>query len=347
MKRFGGWAGSLLRIPLAWKLAGANLLIALAALGADTTGHRLTGDASWTPLIMGVTITAALVINFALVGIALQPLRELETTVARVSRGEFGARVPTSALSDRDMTRVGTMFNLLLDSLSEDRIRLQQMTSQVIDEGDRQRAAIAHELHDSTAQTLSALVMQLAVAAREETNPDRSTRLAALRDMIASVTEEIRQLAHDVHPRVLEDLGLPAALRDMARELGTDSGVAIDVFAPWDTPEIPVQTSIPFYRIVREALTNSLRHANPCRVIIRLSVDEDRVSVTVDDDGSGFDVARAEAQRGARGIFAMRERAALANGTLAIRSSHGRGTTVSINAPMFTGSKPGLAGAVT
>jgi signal transduction histidine kinase len=239
------------------------------------------------------------------------------------------------------------MINLLLDTLSEDRVRLRQMTSHVIDEGDRQRAAIAHELHDSAAQTLSALLMQLSSAARDETNPERSTRLTSLRDMVAAVTEEIRQLAHDVHPRVLEDLGLPAALRDLARELGSVGKVEVTVFAPWDTPRIPVSMAIPFYRIAREALTNALRHANPCRVTICLGVVEDRLSLTIEDDGIGFDVGRADKGRGATGLFAMRERAGLANASLAIRSSPGCGTTVSIEAPLFTGSRSELAGAAS
>jgi len=337
------WALLLLRVPLAWKLAGANVLIALVAIGADASGHRLRGDATWTPVITGVAITAALVVNFALVRIALRPLWELEATVQRVSEGEFDSRVPSSPVADRDMNRVAAMVNLLLDTVSNDRLRRRHLTSQLIDDGDRQRAAVAHELHESAAQTLSALTMQIAAAAREETSPEMVARLVLLRDMVAEVTEGIRRLAHEIHPRVLEDLGLPAALRELARESADGSTAIIQVFTRGNARPIPLPIAIPLYWVAREALTNALRHSNPCQVNIHLTTDDARVMLTVEDDGMGFDVALADRSPDGTGLFSMRERASLANGSFEIRSAHGSGTTVSVQVPMLTPSESALA----
>lgn len=343
MRPMMSWTLPLLRVPLAWKLAGANVLIALVAIGADASGHRSTGDATWTPVITGVAITAALLMNFVLVRIALRPLWQLEATVRRVSRGDFDSRVPPSPLADWDMSRVASMVNLLLDTVSNDRLRRRQLTSQVIDKGDRQRAAVAHELHDSAAQTLSALSMQIAAAAREETSPAMIARLISLRDMVAGVTEEIRQLAHEIHPRVLEDLGLPAALRELAREAAGGPTTIVRVFAPGNTLPIPPATAIPLYWVAREALTNALRHAKPSQVNIHLTTEDARATLLVEDDGPGFDVARAERSQNGTGLFAMRERASLAKGSFEIRSAPGTGTTVSVQAPMFTSCESVLA----
>jgi nitrate/nitrite-specific signal transduction histidine kinase len=96
-----------------------------------------------------------------LAAIALLPLRGIETVASRVWRGDFGARVGSSPVADRDMKRIGTTFNLLLDGLVADRTRMRALATAVIDAGDRERASLARELRDSTAQQLAALVLQL------------------------------------------------------------------------------------------------------------------------------------------------------------------------------------------
>ncbi len=335
------WARPLLRIPLAWKLAGANMVIALIAVGLAALQQL------WSSAIMGIAVGAALTLNFALVHVALRPLWLLEATVQRVARGDFNSRVPSSPLADRDMSRVTAMINMLLETVNTDRQRMRHLTSQLIDEGDRQRAAVAHELHDSAAQTLSALSMEIAAAAREESNPEMIVRLETLRNMVVGVTEEIRLLAHEIHPRVLQDLGLRAALRELARESGDFSTAIIQVFAPWDAPPIPLAIAKPLYWVAREALTNAVRYANPCQVNIHLVTTEEHVTLVIEDDGVGFDVAGAEERQDGTGLFSMRERMSLAGGSVEILSALGRGTTVLLRVPLIASSEFVLAGSVS
>jgi signal transduction histidine kinase len=117
------------------------------------------------------------------------------------------------------MKRIGTTFNLLLDGLVADRTRMRGLAAAVIDAGDRERASLARELHDSTAQQLAALVLQLSAAARDCTDVALADRLSGMRDQAEATLEEVRLLSHTVHPRVLDDLGLQAASQP-GREVG-------------------------------------------------------------------------------------------------------------------------------
>jgi signal transduction histidine kinase len=176
----GGWVARLLRLPLAGKLAGANALIVVVALATAIT---LTGSEPRDRemlAVLGFALAASFLVNVALVTVALRPLRSLEATATRVRQGDLDARVAESLLADRDVQRVGEALNLLLDELVADRARVRRLASEVIRAGDAERARLAHELHDSTAQTISAVVMQLAAAGRDSQDPELASRLGAI-----------------------------------------------------------------------------------------------------------------------------------------------------------------------
>src|SRR5258705_5194732 len=173
-------AARALRVPLLGKLVGANLLIVLAALLVVVAERQgvLPGNAVF---ILGVALGLSLVVNLGLVYVALRPLSDLETAAARVSGGDLEARVAPSRLADRDMARVGTTLNTLLDNLTNDRARVRRLAAQVISAQDEERARVARELHDSTAQMLAAVMLPLRPAARENQAPPPPPRLAPAR----------------------------------------------------------------------------------------------------------------------------------------------------------------------
>jgi signal transduction histidine kinase len=322
-----------LAVPLLGKLAGANLLVVLAALVSVAVERRLNTPGHAVS-ILGTALGASLVVNLVLVYVALRPLSDLEGTAARVSSGDLAARVPPSMLADRDIARVGSTLNTLLDRLTEGQVRARRLASQVISAQDEERARVARELHDSTAQILTAVILQLGAAARESSSPPLDARIATLRELAAEALEEVRLLSHTMHPRVLDDLGLGAALEWLARQTREQESLDVHVELPSGEPQLSAPLASVLYRVAQEALRNAVRHAGARRVRVTLRRHGSVATLDVEDDGRGFDVRRAEERRPGMGLFSMRERVALVNGTLTVTSTEGRGTRVRAAVPV-------------
>lgn len=353
------WVERLLRIPLPVKLVGANiLLLVVAAVTALVVRHR---ELSTVPVITVIIVAylAALLLNTGLVMLAVRPLRALEKTVDTIWHGDLGARVPTSVLADRHVMRVASMFNILLDGLVADRARTRRLATELISAADKERAAISRELHDSAAQSLAAIVMQLSVGVQTADNAPREVlkeRIADARTLAINTLEEVRLLAHTMHPRVLDDLGLIAALKRLARDT-TDhlanytnaedagAGVIVDVIAKDGIDEaIPAPVMSVLYRVAQEAVHNARRHAAPSQVEIHLQTDADTATIEIVDDGRGFDPDAAQGERTGIGLFTMRERVALVDGEFQIRSRPGGGTSVLASVPLHAVSQTPLSG---
>lgn len=331
--RLAAMAERVLRVPLLGKLAGANLLIVLAAVVGMAVERQLNLPGSVVS-ILGIALGLSLIVNLVLVYVALRPLKDLETAAARVSAGDMAARVAPSMLADRDMARVGLTLNALLDRLIEDRARVRRLAAQVISAQDEERARVARELHDSTAQILTAVILQLGAAAHESSSAPLDARLATLRELAAEALEEVRSLSHTMHPRVLDDLGLAAALEWLARQASTQDKLDVHVAVDEQDPPIPAPLASVLYRVAQEALRNAARHAQARHVDVRLERIAGGATLEVSDDGRGFDVKRAEERRPGMGLFSMRERVALVNGRLVVTSAPGRGTRIVATVPL-------------
>ena len=328
------WTMRVLAFPLTGKLAGANILIVLAALGAMMLMHGSGPEDRQVMAILALSLAGSLIVNLALVTLALRPLRALESTAALVRRGDLDARVVASPLADRTIRRVGDAINLLLDELVADRRRVRRLAAEVIRAGDKERARVARELHDSTAQTLSAVVMQLATTIRDVEQPAIAARLETVRGAVVDALEEVRGLSHTVHPRVLDDLGLSAALRHLGREMEWRTEVPIAVDVPLIAPALPQASASVLYRIAQEALNNAFKHASATAIEVRLHSDGTSATLEVADDGEGFDPRRASRADSGLGIFSMRERVALVDGSFDLVSGPGMGTRIRATVPL-------------
>ncbi|HEV8217359.1 MAG TPA: sensor histidine kinase [Gemmatimonadaceae bacterium] len=316
-----------LRVPLVAKLVGANLVV-VAVLTAAWVASGAVMNAE-----VLLAIVAVLVLHLVVIGIALRPIQDLEAVASRVWKGDFAARVEQSAVADDQVLRVGAMFNLLLDGLATDRARMRALAAEVIEVGDRERAALARELHDSTAQRLAALMLQISAAARDANDPALAARLGEIRDAAEEVTEEVRLLSHTVHPRVLDDLGLVPALRKLARDSSTGTGIDVDVEANTEGTDIPHPVAAALYRVAQEAVRNAVRHAAPHRVRVVFHELNGTATLEILDDGKGFNLQEAERRRPGMGLLSMRERVSLVDGELSIKTAPGDGTAISATVP--------------
>ncbi|HUF28636.1 MAG TPA: sensor histidine kinase [Gemmatimonadaceae bacterium] len=327
------WLGPLLRVPLFAKLVGANGLIVLVALVVFWLAERTLSPES-SLLILAAALMAGVVVNLLLVRVALRPLEALEVTAERVWRGDLVARVPSSPLADAHMARIGLVTNRLLDRLSADRERMRQLASKVISAQDQERSRVALELHDSVAQTLAALALELTAAARDSRDPELAERLVRVRKLVGDVLEEVRAISRSMHPRVLDDLGLPAALAHLGRQAGERTRMAVEVESNVDSTPISRVVAATLYRVAQEAMANAVRHSGGASVRLALLTTPGALRLEVEDDGSGFDVPRAEAERAGMGLFSMRERVALLDGRLQIDAAPGRGTRIVATVPL-------------
>jgi len=320
-----------LSTPLVGKLIVADLVINVTAL---VVVQRAPQETSTEILVGAFLVTLAL--NGVLVYWALLPLRALEETARRVSKGNLGARFTAPALGDRNIARIGATLNDLLDGLTADRARVRTLASQVISAGDEERAHIARELHDSTAQALTALEMILASALRDPEHGATPERIRAMREITTQALGEVRTLSHNVHPRVLDDLGLVAALEQLARRTREQSRLPVWVSSD-ERESTPAPVASVLYRVAQSAVSNAVRHAKATELHISVRTEGQRATMEIADNGIGFDVTAAESGRHGMGLFIMRERLGLVDGELYVTSAPGRGTVVRAIVPMKEG----------
>ena len=230
--------------------------------------------------------------------------------------------------------------NRELESRVRDRTaQLQKLVGRVLTAQEDERRRVALELHDETAQALTALTMALDSVARGGARlpPEDAETLHEARQMAATTLAGVRRLIQALGPASLEHMGVAAALRSYADEfLGRFGGdLHVEVQGPRD--RLPQHVELALYRIGQEALNNAVRHARAKHVRAALSRDSSRVTLTVADDGSGFDPLDASGT-GSRarglGIAGMHERARAVGGEVTIESAPGRGTNVTVEIPI-------------
>lgn len=337
------WVRTLLGVPLFYKILIANavIIIGVATAGTATTAAfvRATPERSTVELIgllTGIGLIISVMVNILILRLALRPISQLEATAARVQKGDLDARVPYSPLADRDLAHLRWTFNGMLDSLATFRRQLRKMAARALKAEEEERKRIARELHDGTAQTLAALMIRLRLARGAGDAAERDALLDVVRDEIEGALEDVRRFARGLRPPALDELGLVPAIESHVRMMEEASGVEIDVDAQAIRGLLIPDAELALYRIVQEAISNAVRHANPEHVRVRVSRGAGAVTASVSDDGRGFDVDEVMAGRAAGlGLFGMKERAAYVGGEVEITSAPGQGTRIVATMPFI------------
>lgn len=218
--------------------------------------------------------------------------------------------------------------------VAEERSRL---LARVFEIQDAERQQIARDLHDEIGQSFTSLLVQMRLM-EDAPHLEAAKRQAQdLRALSGDIYDQIRSLARGLHPAVLDDLGLVEAVRRLVEDFEATHDVVVELRIMGITKERfdhKVETTA--YRIVQESLTNCAKYAQAARINVALGRDGNQLTVSIADDGQGFDVAKAmqASQATTFGLCSMRERALLLNGSLVVHSRSGRGTTVAMNLPL-------------
>jgi signal transduction histidine kinase len=254
----------------------------------------------------------------------VQPVRRAAAMAGRLAGGDLGARMPERGVGEIGMLEAS--FNTMAGSLELSREELAASRTRVVAAADQARRRIERDLHDGTQQRLVSLVLDLraAQAAAPPELPELRAQLARVADGLTGALEDLRELSRGIHPAVLSEGGLAPALKALARRSAVPVELEVEVPA---RPAEPLEVAA--YYVVSEALANTAKHANASVIHVRVQAGDDRLQLSVRDDGVGG----ATPGRGS-GLVGLTDRVQALGGTITIHSPAGQGTRLQIDLPV-------------
>lgn len=304
------------RLPLLWRVFAINavlLVIAtlLLALTPVTIHARI---AIVEGLDLAVALGVMLAANLLLLRHTLQPIGRLVERMRKIDLLRPGQRIPEQGgVEVAELTRA---FNEMLERLETER---RESGKRALHAQEAERRRIASGLHDEVGQVLTGVLLQL---------EDDETRAA-----VRQALEEVRRIARELRPEMLEQLGLVSALTELSRKFADSSGIRVERRFATGLPPLSDDSELAVYRVAQESLTNIARHADASRVEIALQPGPDSVVLRVVDDGRGIPTPDPFALNGHGGLRGMRERALLVGGALAVKRGSEGGVEVRLEVP--------------
>lgn len=312
---------------------GATVDLALGQIYIQQTVYEVLFQLLTITLVM---IAVGFAAAFFLTWILTRPIYDLVGATQAVAQGDFTQRVPSWA--NDEIGELAIAFNQMTSSLQQaeqERVEREtlrnQYVSKVIDAQEEERKRISRELHDSTGQSLTSLLIGLKHLKESCHQDDLIPQIDDLRSAIGSTLTEVRAIAWQLRPSALDDLGLIVALERYVDDYQKRYNIKVDFVANGIHERLPIELETVIYRIVQEALTNIARHAQASIASIFIDSRKTTLRIIVEDNGIGFDPNQPHKSLGIQGI---RERAALFNGTLIIETQPNQGTALFVEVPM-------------
>jgi signal transduction histidine kinase len=206
------------------------------------------------------------------------------------------------------------------------------LAAQLLRVQEEERRRISRDLHDDINQRLALLAVDLEALERSM-SPDSVENDGAVRsiqDQVAALSEDVRRLAYQLHPSILDDLGLPIALQRLVDDFLARTDMKGQFINRGVSRSLPQDVATCLYRIAQESLINIARHAKASTVSVELSSSDDAVTIGITDNGIGFDPLTVG---NGLGLLSMKERVTLVHGTLDVASERGKGTRITVHAP--------------
>jgi two-component system sensor histidine kinase UhpB len=310
------------RLPLFWRVFAINaaLLVVATLLLALTpvTIHAPIALVEGLDLAIGLAVMLAA--NLLLLRPAFAPLDRLVQRMRTVDLLHPGQRLPEGG--GVEVTELVRTFNEMLERLEAER---RESGRRALAAQEAERLRIALGLHDEVGQVLTGVLLHLDSLVGMQ--PDVEETKQAVRQAL----EEVRRIAQELRPGILDQLGLVSALTELSTKFADLSGMVVERHFEAELPSLSAETELAIYRVAQESLTNVARHSGAGRVEVTLEKGVNSVVLRVADDGQGLDEAKS--LNGHGGLRGMRERAVLAGGALAIRTRRGGGVEVRLEVP--------------
>ncbi|HZD00024.1 MAG TPA: histidine kinase [Actinomycetes bacterium] len=319
-------------MSLFWRVFATNAaLLVAAAIVLGLSPITVSWPIALTEaVVLTLGLVAMLVANIVLLRPVFVPLERLADRMGDVDLLRPGQRFAVAARGE--ILALVEAFNQMLERLEAER-RESGRRALAAQEAERKR--VASELHDEVGQTMTAVLMSL-VRLQDGVVPERRQQLADAQEAIRGSLEEVRRIAQELRPEMLEHLGLVSALTALARTFSARTGIQVRCRFARDLPALDAEVELVLYRIVQESLTNVARHAHAACASLSMEPGPGRVVVVrVVDDGRGVH-GRFREGGGVRG---MRERVMVVGGELVISTAPTGGVEVRVEVPGLDGSR--------
>ncbi|GAB4410160.1 MAG: HAMP domain-containing protein [Anaerolineae bacterium] len=314
----------------------------VARVGLSEAGMRHAVNAVTGQLLLTTVFVSAIGIAAAtaLTWILTRPIISLVQAAEAVAQGDFSRRLTRWA--NDEIGDLAEAFNAMTASLARaareraerDQLRAQYVSG-VIAAQEEERKRIARELHDGTGQLLTSLLLGLRAIEDAIDHAEVRQRAGELREMVSHTLAEVRNLALQLRPSALDDLGLSDALEHYIADCCRHYGLHIEFTAHGlDEQRLPSAVETALYRMVQEALTNVARHAQAQVASVLLERRGDEIVLIVEDNGRGFDPDAVSKREQRLGLYGIRERAELLGGRMVIESAPGQGTSLFVTIPL-------------
>jgi PAS domain S-box-containing protein len=223
----------------------------------------------------------------------------------------------------------------LVEIADAGREEIRALAASLLTAQEEERRRVSRELHDQICQQLAALAFDLGGFAAQPPRPAHArAQFRALQARAVKASEETRHIAYELHPSVLDDLGLETSLRDLCQRFSRKTGNIAVQFNSMKLPSpIPREIASCLYRIAQESLNNIAAHSGAKRASLELAAQDGTLRLTITDNGVGFDLSAARGQ-GGLGLISMEERSRMVNGKLTISTQPGSGTTIAVEVPL-------------
>ncbi|MDN5940865.1 MAG: sensor histidine kinase [Nitrospira sp.] len=223
--------------------------------------------------------------------------------------------------------------------IKQSRADLRALAGQLLTAQEADRRRISRDLHDDINQRLAMLSMDLRRMEKDPSTDSEPLRdqLRRVSEALTAVSDDVRQMAYRFHPSILDDLGLLKAVRRLVNEFSSRTGIQCSYVYKDPVGILPPDVTTCIYRVVQECLSNISRHAKASQVEIELICEFDEVSLSVRDNGVGFEASHGDQTSGHLGLLSMKERVRMAKGTLEIESTPLQGTQIRADIPLGEG----------
>ena len=240
-----------------------------------------------------------------------------------------------------DITKRKIMEEKLRESeviLRNNQKDLQKLAGRLISVKEEELRRLSRELHDDLTQRLAVLAieagkLELQMNDQDQTQPESIQKISGIKEQLIKVSEDVHRISRQLHPTILDDLGLVRAIESECAALGQRENVEI-IFTNEDVPDgFPDDVPLCLYRIAQEGLNNCICHSGANRCKVALKGSDDAITLTVEDKGAGFDPVEVRDKPGL-GLSSMRERMQLVGGHFTVNTEPGRGTSIHVSIPL-------------